>query len=230
MNKRIASAAMLLMAMAYGAQALSQGVYVIEGPNGPVFSDKPQAGAKEVTLKPLTVMPAAPDPKPAPPPLPLPTPVAPEKGNVPEAAVAGYRSFSVVFPENNGSVVANTAVFEVRVAVDPPLQLAEQHSIVVRINGQIVGQRYTATEFMIPPDFWGDNLPPANQSMQLDASIIDANGQVIKKAAPVRFYLRYPSMINRPQRLPRAPIVPPIVLPKPKVEPEPSSGVIIKRP
>jgi hypothetical protein len=118
----------------------------------------------------------------------------------PETAAAAYRSFSVVSPENDGSVVANTAFFEVRVVVDPPLQLGERHAFTVSINGRPVSQRFTSTEFTIPPEFWGDALAQASQSMQLDASIVDGGGQVLKKAAPVRFYLRYVSILNNPNR------------------------------
>ena len=46
----------VLLVQSAGVQA--QGVYMTPGPNGPVFSDKPQPGAQEVTLKPLNVVPA----------------------------------------------------------------------------------------------------------------------------------------------------------------------------
>ena len=41
-----------------GATAVAQGVYMTPGKNGPVFSDKPQSGAKEVRLRPLSVIPS----------------------------------------------------------------------------------------------------------------------------------------------------------------------------
>lgn len=192
----------------------AQGVYVTPGANGPVFSDKPQPGAKPVTLQPLNVV--------APPPKPKAAPVVkvPDQDVrlKPDVDASMYRSFSIVSPESGGSVVANTAIFEVRVAIDPPLQLGDGHAFSVSINGRTVDQRFTATEFMVPPEFWGDTLPPANQQMQLDASIVDFNGQVLKKAAPVRFYLRYAEVLNKPkQPLPR-PLPgskPPVTKPKP---------------
>ena len=190
--------ALFCILMPFSATALADGVYVTHGENGPVFSDKPQPGAKQLTLRPLTVVE----------PIPVAKTVAPtieatqnNKAKTEEAAFE-YRKFSVIFPENNGSVVANTAVFEVRVAIDPPLQLGEGHAFSVSLNGRPVGQRFTATEFMIPPEFWGDTLPPANQSMQLDASIVDADGQVLKKATPIRFFMRYATIMNHPRRPP----------------------------
>lgn len=187
---------MVLLALcAWSPASSAQGVYVKQGPNGPVFSDQPAAGAKEVTLKPLNVMPA---------------PVEENK----EANEAGpkvvtleakpvsespsdYDRFQVLSPENDGSTVANTAVFEVRLAVNPPLRLADQHAFVISLNGRPVNQRFTATEFMVPPEFW-EELPPPNQAMQLDASIIDGKGQILKRADPVRFYLRYTTVLQNP--------------------------------
>lgn len=204
------------------ATAEAQGVYVTRGENGPVFSDKPRAGAREVNLTPLTVVPS------------IREPLSPEaKGAKPESrsreqAVIDYRSFSIVSPEHNGSVAANSSVFEVRLAVDPPLQLGEGHAFSVRINGRNVGTRFTATEFMIPPEFWEDGYLPANQSMQLDASIVDESGQVVKKAAPVLFHSRYMTVRHLPPPMLR-PADPPPKSPERK-ERHPGAAVTTKMP
>ena len=184
----------------------AQGVYVTPGANGPVFSDKPQPGAREVTLPPLNVV--------APPPQ-LTTPAAKEsvkaeakEGVRPVLAPFVYRAFSIVQPENDGSMLANTALFEVRVAVDPPLQLGAGHAFAVSIDGRAVGQRFTANEFIIPPEFWGDTVPPPGQRLQLDAVIVDRDGRALSKAEPVRFFMRYAPALNRPRQpvaLPRIP-------------------------
>ena len=137
---------------------------------------------------------------------------------MPEFSVPAYRSFAIVSPEDNGSAAANTALFEGRVAVDPRLQLGAGHAFVVSINGRPVGQRFTATEFVVPPEFWGDTLPPANQSMQLDASIVDAGGEVIKKAKPIRFFMRFVTILNKPRRPVPLPIAPPH---RPMPQPQP---------
>ncbi|MFZ4535630.1 hypothetical protein [Propionivibrio sp.] len=206
--------------MVQSATLHAQGVYVTPGKQGPVFSDKPQAGAKEVSLPPLNVVapPAA-----ARTAAPSAAAVANSDSVKPDATAVAYRSLAVVSPENNGSVVANTAIFEVRVAVDPPLQLGERHAFVVSINGRRVGQRFTATEFMIPPEFWGDELPPPNQSMQLDASIVDGDGRVLKKAAPIRFFMRHATLRNHPKpRILLLPVVPPIAPIAPIAKPPPA--------
>ena len=179
----------------WSSVSLAQGVYVKQGPNGPVFSDQPAAGAKEVTWKPLNVMPAPPaeskeandgEPK-----------VVTLEAKPASAPSSDYDRFQIVSPENDGSTVANMAVFEVRLALNPPLRLADQHAFVISLNGRRVNQRFTATEFMVPPEFW-EELPPPNQAMLLEASIIDGKGQILKRADPVRFYLRYTTVYQNP--------------------------------
>ncbi|MEF8718348.1 MAG: hypothetical protein V5B44_11710 [Candidatus Accumulibacter necessarius] len=199
MNKLAFAVSICLLAV----QALAQEVFVTRGAGGPVYSDKPQPGSRSVTLPELNVSPAVPVTKAA---VPAARKTPDEAGNR-AAAVPGYQKFSIVFPENNGSVAANTALFEVRVALEPALQLGEGHAIMVSVNGRPVGQRFTATEFMIPPEFWGDTLPPANQRHQVDAAIVDSSGAVIKRAEPVTFYLRYIEFrhhrpVHQPQPLP----------------------------
>lgn len=206
--KRIAMMLSLTACLLFGATTLSaQPVYETKGANGPSFSDKPQPGAKAIELKPLNVIDSATltggnaVEKSVSPPVKRKTAsekIVNEKPAGDKEAAVAYRSFSIVFPENDGSIVANTAVFEVRVAVDPALRLGEGHAFAVSINGRPVGQRFTATEFMIPPEFWGDQLPPANQRQQLGATIVDGNGVVLKEAAPVQFQLRYATLQQRP--------------------------------
>ena len=101
--------------IAHSALAQAQGVYVTQGENGPVFSDKPQPGAKEVTLKPLNVVPLSKEPKVA---SPASTDIKeePEKS---DAAVPGYQGFAVLYPENYGSIVANTMTNQIPPPIAP---------------------------------------------------------------------------------------------------------------
>ena len=57
MKLHVVRCLMCCVLMAFGATLHAQGVYVTRGEKGPVFSDKPQPGAKEVILKPLNVVP-----------------------------------------------------------------------------------------------------------------------------------------------------------------------------
>ncbi len=207
----------LSLLSALPSAALGQDVFVTRGAGSPVFSDKPQAGAKPLSLPPLNViepLPVSRAPAAA-------TPAREENRRAEQPAVPAYQKFSIVAPANDGSVLANTALFEVRVAVEPPLQLGEGHAVTVSINGRPVGQRFTAGEFMIPPEFWGDTLPPANQSHQLDAAIVDRNGAVLRRAEPVTFHLRYVAGLQH-RHAPRPVLMPiPVDKPRPPAQPEP---------
>ena len=179
----------LALVLLPGALAQAQGVYVTPGENGPLFSDQLRPGARAVSLPPLTVVA---------PPAPAAGQVADQRDAQAGAAAFAYRAFSIVQPANYGSVLANTALFEVRVDVDPPLLLGEGHAVTVRINGRAVGVRFTASEFMIPPQFWGDVVPPPGQLQQVEASIVDRDGRELKQADPVRFFMDYVPHVGAP--------------------------------
>ncbi len=205
---------MLAFCMLHGSvMAQSNKVYETRGPNGPVYSDKPSAGARVIELAPLNVMEAPPKREPAAVSAAPAAPVAPEK-----AVAPAYRSFAIVSPEHDGSVAANNGAFEVRVVLEPALSLVDGHALTVSLNGTPVGRRFTANEFMIPPEFWGGSLPAANQRYQLDAAVVDGNGQVLKKAAPTQFTLR--QQISRPLPPKYPPRLPPVMH-----APEPESPV-----
>lgn len=237
--------AMVILAVSLQiASSHAQGVYVTHGENGPVFSDKPQSGAKEITLQPLNVMAA-----------PTTSPSSPSRagagvdgsatasGRADEqraAARSSYLSFTIVAPENESSVIINTGMFDVRLASNPPLQIGEGHAFMVSINGRPVGQRYTANEFIIPPEFWGGNIP-MNQFAQLDASLVDGSGRVLIRAASVRFFMRYTTVLNNPNIpnpyhpfgvvQPIVPIVPvvPTAQPKPASSNWPMTGQTVRK-
>lgn len=203
--------------MAASLLLCAQSVYVTRGANGPVFSDKPQPGAREMQLKPINVVPAQKGAQEK-------TADAGQKHlqesrgrqASPEDAAPPYRTLTILFPEQNGSVVANTGSFNVRLAVEPPLRLGEGHAFVISLNGQPVGQRFTATDFMFPPEFWGGYAPPVNQRAQLDVSIVDSAGRVIMNAPPAVFLMRYTTVLQRPHALPPPqPLYPPPPPPHP---------------
>lgn len=211
----------------------AQTVYESKGPNGPVFSNQPSPGAKVLLLPPLNVMEAPPAPPPSPPAASAAPPASAASAASSAAAAVAYRSFSIVAPEDDGSVVANTAQFEVRLSVDPALRIGEGHAFAVSVDGRPVAQRFTATEFTIPPEFWGDALPPPNQRHQLAAAIVDRDGQVLKQAAPVQFYLRHATLMQRrpSPRPPEAPLAPrPPQTPSPAaVEPKTKAAEGVRR-
>ena len=177
--------------------AAAQTVYESKSGQGRVFSDRPEPGARPIEMRPLNV-------------------VEPIKGSA-AAAPAGdkdgkdgkeksgkevapsYRSFAVVFPEADGSVAINNGTFQINLRSDPPLQIGQGHAFTVRLNGRQVPGRYTATEFMVPQEFFGDAVPAVSvQRFQLDASIVDATGATVTTAAPVQFNGRYVTILQNP--------------------------------
>jgi hypothetical protein len=181
--------ASVLSLMFFCAEIPAQGVYVTRDKNGPVFSDKPQAGSTELKLAPLTVIPAQPTSGTNK------TESPSRASNRPEARppererpeiLAPYRSLSVLAPVDGGSV-GDTSFLELRLAIDPPLLRAEGHAFIVHIDDRPVDQRFTSTEFVIPPSFWPDGYLPLNQRMQLDVAVVDGGGQVLMRAPSVHF-------------------------------------------
>ncbi|MDR1163491.1 MAG: hypothetical protein LBM17_06635 [Candidatus Accumulibacter sp.] len=195
--------------LSLSSAAWGEGVYVTEGPNGPTFSNVPQEGSKEINLRPLTVIQSPKQEGAATPPPPArgATPRARDRGTAPRvtppppgaALESAYREFSVLWPLDNGSVIINPGTFDVRVSVDPALRLEEGHAFAVSINGDPVRERFTSTEFMIPPEFWGEAIP-MNQFASLQASIVDKSGSVLKLAEPIRFMMRFTTVLQNPNR------------------------------
>ncbi|MDR3221125.1 MAG: hypothetical protein LBU46_03820 [Candidatus Accumulibacter sp.] len=182
------------------AEIRADGVYVTRGENGPVFSDKPQPGSRELPLQPLTVIPAPKEPVTAS--RPHEAAARPDEGEA-RAAAAAYRSLTVVRPEDEGSV-GDMSFLEVRLAVDPPLRRSEGHAFIVRIDGRFVDQRFTATDFTIPPGFWEDGYPPWNRGIQLEAAVVDGHGRVVARAPPVNFRV-HPVALRPPYPRPARP-------------------------
>ena len=167
------------------AEVPAQSVYVTRGENGPVFSDKPQAGAKELTLKPLTVIPAPQGNVPANKAgSPSGGPDARQAERKPPEAVTPYRSLTVVEPADGGSVAGDTSLLEVRLAVDPPLLLAEGHTLdeAVQSLGHVAEGVYSARTVVQRAQAAGVEMPIASAVLAL------LDGRMSAQAA-VRFLL-----------------------------------------
>ena len=184
----------------------AQTVYESTDGQGKVYSDRPGLGGKPVDLRPLNVI----DTPPAP------ATVGPQSGAEeavkPVPAAPAYRRLAVVFPEASGSVGANYATFEVRVSVEPPLQVENGHAFVFRMDGRNVPGRYTSTEMMVPPEFFGDVAPAGVQQHVVQAYVVDGQGNTIISSTPVSFQTRFVNVLQRPHRRSNRPL--PTPLPK----------------
>jgi hypothetical protein len=118
----------LLLAALFGARAApAQPVYETRDRAGPVFSDLPSAGAREVELPPqINLMDSVEEPAPAPEPVP---------------AVAPYRAVQITQPENGGTVHSNTGQFSIVVAIEPDLRTDQGDRIAITLDGTLLPQR-----------------------------------------------------------------------------------------
>ncbi|NTV85823.1 MAG: DUF4124 domain-containing protein [Burkholderiaceae bacterium] len=216
--KRMSIAFGLVLAWGVAAQT----VYESTGGQGKVYSDRPLPGGKPVDLQPLNVIEAPP----------AQTAVRP-RSDAQEAVKAAppaptYRKLSVVFPEASGSVAANYATFEVRVSIEPPLRIDMGHALVFRMDGRNVPGRYTATEIMFPPEFFGDVAPAGVQQHVLQAFVVDGEGRMIVAATPVSFQTRFVNVLQRPHPLSQKPL--PLPLPRPLPQTKPGEPLPYPRP
>ena len=209
MRKCLSIAVALLLAWGVAAQT----VYESTGAQGKVYSDRPGPGGKAVELQPLNVIEVPPAPATVPP-----GPATQEVVN-PVPAAPAYRRLSVVFPEASGSVAANHATFEVRVSVEPPLQIDRGHALVFRMDGRNVPGRHTSTEVMFPPEFFGDVAPAGVQQHVLQAYVVDAQGSTIIAATPVSFQTRFVNVLQRPHSPSQGPLPTPTPKPLPRALP-----------
>ena len=107
MSQRFPLVSLVLVVLS--VHALAQDVFVTRGENGPVFSDKPQSGAKELKMRPLTVVPAPDTVSTIDARKPVDWPAGTPERASREAAPA-YRSLRVMMPTDGGGVAESPAL------------------------------------------------------------------------------------------------------------------------
>ena len=173
----------LLAGLLIATLAAAQPVYESRDRAGPVFSDMPSPGAREVPLPPVNVMDS---------PASAATPAAAQPR---AAAAAAYARLAIMQPEDGGTVHSNTGQFAVALALEPPLQIDRGDAIAVRVDGTPLAERRTTLQFDITTDEWqqaaGDQVEHA-----LEVAVVDRAGNALLVAAPVRFYVHRASRRN----------------------------------
>jgi len=162
----------LLTGVLVATLAAAQPVYESRDRAGPVFSDMPAPGAREVHLPPANVMdsPAA-TPLPASPP-----------------AAAAYANLQITQPEDGGTVHSNTGQFSVALALEPPLRPEQGDALVVRLDGTVLPHRRSTLQFDVTVDEW--QMAARDQvEHTLEVAVVDRAGKPLLVAAPVRFYV-----------------------------------------
>ena len=169
----------LLLSLLVVATATAQPVYESHDKAGPVFSDSPSAGARELVLPPLA------DPAPPPPGSSSALPAPP--------VVEPYTALNIVAPDNGGTIHSNTGQFTVQVSIRPDLQSRRGDALAISLDGTVLPTTRSVLQFDITPSEWqtaaGDNV-----EHQLAVAVVDRSGAVLMTSAPVRFYVHRASV------------------------------------
>ncbi|MCM8611353.1 hypothetical protein [Accumulibacter sp.] len=152
--------------------ATAQPVYESRDRAGPVFSDMPSQGSREVHLPPVNVIDA---------------PAAAASPASPPAAAA-YARVQITEPEDGGTVHSNTGQFSIALILDPPLQPGRGDAIAVRLDGTVLPDRRTTLQFDLTTDEWQMAARDAVEHT-LEVAVVDRAGKALLVAAPVRFYV-----------------------------------------
>jgi hypothetical protein len=164
----------LLLAVA-SAAAVGQGtVYESKDKAGPVFSDKPSAGAKPVDLPPPNVV-AMPK-------------VEPPAAAPSAASAPAYRSLAITSPVAQGTVHSNTGAFELSARLSPALRGDDR--IVVVLDGQRLPTRYRSLPIGIGEADWQAAAGTERTDHTVQVAVVDSQGQILIDSKPVSFYVR----------------------------------------
>jgi hypothetical protein len=147
----------------------------------PTFQDTPCPGGKRMDLGPPNVIDTnAPAPQQA----------------ATQATASVYSAFTILSPENDGTIHTNTGQFTVSLALTPPLQGGS--AISVSLDGtQLPTLRYSL-QFDITQEEW-ESAAAANVQHLLQASVVDRAGNTLLAATPVQFYV-HRAFIRQEQR------------------------------
>lgn len=159
---------------AHAAAPLAQTVYESKDKAGPVFSDRPSAGAVPVELAPPNVVS---------PPAATPTPAAPAAATAP-----AYRRLVIVRPAEQDMVHSNTGAFDISANLSPPLRPNDR--VRVLIDGNLVPTSYRSTSLHVSESDWQAAAVGSGGEHTLQLMVVDADGKPWIESAALRFYLR----------------------------------------
>jgi hypothetical protein len=166
------------------ALACAQGpVYESKDKAGPVFSDRPSAGAKPVELGPPNVIQTTPPPKQQPAPATAPAPY--------------YTMLAISSPENGGTIHSNTGAFDVSVRLQPALRTARGDRIEARLDGRAIARRFSSGRFGVTEADWQKSASPDNVEHTLQVVVLDKAGAVLRESAPVKFFAHRATRAHR---------------------------------
>jgi hypothetical protein len=170
----------LLIACLLGTQVLAQQAYRWTDENGQVhYSDRPAPGATEVRLSGAQGYTPAPSTPPR-------TADAPSEEPAEENPRAAYTVFNVVQPAQQETLWNIGATLNVQVEIQPALQAG--HHLGAYLDGELIDVGATSTQFQLTDVFRGLH--------DLQAVILDSNGEDVLRSLPVSFMVQQTSILN----------------------------------
>ena len=160
----------LALALCCVAATAQTTIYESKDKDGPVFSDQPSPGAKELTLPPPNLVPGT----------------APLPQQAPQPALPVYRLLNILSPEDKGTVHTNTGAFEVRVQTAPDLRPDDR--IRVKLDGRAIGRSFRSTTISLTEADWQAAASNTSVEHTLQAAVLDKDGKLLIESAPVVFY------------------------------------------
>lgn len=185
-------------------------IYKKVGPYGTIqFTDRSSEGAKPVELEELQTYRAPP---------PVVEPEQPVPLTAQQSTRYAYQSIAITTPVNEETIRDTHGNVNVNVAIVPPLQKGDK--VAISLDGKVVGEPEATTAFHLTGVYRGTH--------QLEASVIDAQGNEIIHSEVITFFMHQPrvDMIKKPEKL-----KPPILNLKPPIlNLKPSEGDELARP
>jgi hypothetical protein len=154
-------------------------VYECQGPNGPVFTDTPCPGARQMDLPPPNVIDTQ----------------RPQPQQPTEPAAPSYMLLAIVSPEDGSTVHTNTGEFEISLALSPALE--EGNAISVSLDGTALPTLRYSPSFDITPEEWQSAAADNTQHVLLVA-VVDSSGNPLITANSVQFYV-HRAFIRQPE-------------------------------
>ena len=170
---------LFLLGLALAQAALATTIYRTTDAQGNViFTDDPGRGGEPVELAPLTVIPGIEAGQAAPPRV---DGVAPRMGEPPGQPFMPYDTFRIRSPQHGADLPASYAGnLQVELAIEP--ELRPDHSVRLLVDGRVSQTPMHTHAFMLA------NLGRGQYVLQ--AELLDAQGQVRHRSAPVSLYVQ----------------------------------------
>lgn len=167
----------ILLLLAVSTAGWAAGVYRWVDPEGNVhYGDRPQSADAE----PVTLPGYRPTPRPG-----QPGRSGTEGGE--QAGAGGYTALAIAQPQDGSTVRSNAGKVPLLVSIAPELQ--EGHYLEVRLDGTLVGTKQTLLVMELQQVIRGRH--------ELQVSVFDAEGNLLRQSDPVRFYVLRSTLSER---------------------------------